>query len=88
MGCCPRCAAETHVALPPSFALGVGDALKAQGAHLWKDFGPWGGRRSAARKYVQTDGYFPDGWDWAASSLIAGAPNPYCGLLRVPAGRI
>ena len=38
VGLWPCCAAATHVALPPAFALGAADALKAQGAHLRKEF--------------------------------------------------
>ena len=76
VGYCPYPAAATRVALPPSFALGVGDALKAQCLHQLKDFDPWGGRRLAARKYNQANGQIPDGWGWAASALCISGPDP------------
>ena len=65
----------TRVALPPTFALGFLDVLKAQGMQLWKEHGLWGGRSLAAQSYNLANRYPPGTWDWAATSLDTDVPS-------------
>ena len=76
VGRCPRCAALTHVAAPPSFALGALDALKAQWAQFRVEFGPRRGCNLAACHYNVARRYLPGTWDSAASPVGIGAPDP------------
>ena len=52
MGYCSRRATFSHIAAPPSYELGPCGDLYARGMQPWANFGPLGGRRSAARSAV------------------------------------
>ena len=52
----PCCTSATHVAMPPSFALGDNADLKANAAALRKDFGPRAPRQLAAAHRTKTFG--------------------------------
>ena len=64
----------THIAEPSPYEVGAFDYLEAGQMALWAEFGPRGGRRSAASSYAEPYGYLPPGRDWAARSFQLPTP--------------
>ena len=75
-GCCPCCALATHVASPPTFALGDFNWLKSRRLALWETHGRRAPRRLAARYCDRAYSQLSKSWDWAAHSWIMSAPEP------------
>ena len=63
VGYCLCCTVATHVALPPTHALGKFNLLEARGSASRTTDGPWAPGRLGARQYAHTHGSLSKGWD-------------------------
>ena len=75
----------THIAAPPRYVAGELPPLKARGASLWMEHGPWAAGFSTASHYAQDWGCLPSVWGWGAQCLNARAPPLPDGAFRVRA---